>query len=48
MQLEILEPSFSVIKLQADKSIPDWALSGEWFSVTRTDEELLLSVHPLC
>ncbi|MDQ6418451.1 ACT domain-containing protein [Paenibacillus sp. LHD-117] len=40
MILEIMEPSLSVLKLNANETIPNWALNSTWFSITRTSEEL--------
>jgi hypothetical protein len=36
----MLPDLFAVCRLNADAPIPDWALMGDFFSVTRTDDEL--------
>lgn len=40
MNLHILEPTLSVVKLPITIPIPSWALQSDFFSITRTDEEL--------
>lgn len=40
MNLVILETIFSVVKLPSTEEIPSWAGKGEFFSITRTNEEL--------
>ncbi|SER19784.1 hypothetical protein SAMN04487944_101605 [Gracilibacillus ureilyticus] len=40
MQLKILPSAFSVIKLDPAEAIPSWAVSDEFVSITKTDEEL--------
>lgn len=40
MNLVILETLFSVVKLPSTEEIPSWAGKGEFFSITRTNEEL--------
>jgi hypothetical protein len=38
--LVILRDLFAVCRLRADENIPGWALSGSFFSLTRTPDEL--------
>ncbi|AJY73989.1 ACT domain-containing protein [Paenibacillus beijingensis] len=40
MNLSILDTSFSVIKLPQTEGVPSWAIKGEFFSITHTNEEL--------
>ncbi|WP_139996539.1 ACT domain-containing protein [Paenibacillus paridis] len=40
MNLVILDTQFSVVKLSPTEAIPSWAGKGEFFSITRTNEEL--------
>jgi len=40
LTLTILKPTFAVSKLDKRIPIPNWASSGDWWSVTRTDDEL--------
>ena len=40
MKLKILDSTFSVMKFPPAETIPLWALNGDVFSITRTDEEL--------
>ena len=40
LKLSLLPELLAVCRLGPDASIPDWALSGGFFSVTRTGEEL--------
>lgn len=40
MNLVVLDTIFSVVKLAPAEAIPSWASIGEWFSITRTSEEL--------
>lgn len=40
LNLSILQETLAICKLKNDAQIPDWALSGSFFSVTRTAEEL--------
>jgi uncharacterized protein len=42
LQLFLLKGAFSVVQLDAHASIPTWALSGEFFALSRTSEELSL------
>jgi hypothetical protein len=38
--LRALPERFAVCRLKRDSALPDWALRGGFFSVTRTDDEL--------
>jgi len=38
--LSLLPNQYVILKLAADAKIPAWATNGEYFSVTRTSEEL--------
>ena len=39
-QLSILPGSFAIVRLAADAPLPSWASAGDFFSVTRTSDEL--------
>lgn len=39
-QLTILPGSFAIVRLAADAPLPSWASAGDFFSVTRTSDEL--------
>jgi uncharacterized protein len=38
--IRLLEGCFGICRLHPAQSIPDWALSSEFFSITKTPEEL--------
>jgi uncharacterized protein len=40
LDLEILQPNFSICQLESDAAMPGWAESGELIAITRTTEEL--------
>ena len=40
MLLHLLPQSLAVTRLAPDQPIPDWAFSGTFFSVTKTEDEL--------
>jgi uncharacterized protein len=40
LNLSLLEGRFVVVQLEPSASIPAWALEGEFFTVSRTSEEL--------
>lgn len=40
VSLAVLPGRFAVCRLSANEPLPAWAVSGSWFSVTRTSEEL--------
>jgi hypothetical protein len=42
LTLSLLADNFSICRLGPEESIPPWALAGEFFSITRTKEELSL------
>lgn len=48
MKLSILNDSFSVVKLPPTADIPAWAMHGEFFSITRTAEELSIVCPSAC
>ena len=39
-QLTALPGSFAIVRLAADAPLPSWASAGDFFSVTRTSDEL--------
>lgn len=45
LTLSILSEKFGICHLAAKSSIPDWATTGEFFSITRTNQELSI-VYP--
>jgi hypothetical protein len=42
LTLSLLSETFAICRLGPEADIPPWALDGEFFSVTRTQEELSL------
>jgi hypothetical protein len=40
LNLSVLQEAFAVCRLKNDAQIPDWALLGSFFSITRTAREL--------
>jgi uncharacterized protein len=38
--LSVLRKSFAICKLAAEELVPEWATKGQFFSVTRTTDEL--------
>ncbi len=40
LELVLLQESFGVCRLESSSRIPEWALRGEFFSITRTNQEL--------
>lgn len=40
LKMKLIEEKLSVCRLQRDMQIPAWALSGQFFSITKTHEEL--------
>jgi hypothetical protein len=42
LTLSLLSDTFAICRLGPEAEIPSWALEGEFFSVTRTREELSL------
>ena len=42
LTLSLLADTFSICRLGPEAEIPSWALAGDFFSVTRTKEELSL------
>jgi hypothetical protein len=45
LNLSLLSKSFVICRLAAGAPIPAWATSGDFFSITRTSEELSLVVE---
>ena len=37
---QVLPGRFSVLRFEPDSPIPEWATSGDFFSITKTDDEL--------
>jgi len=42
LTLSLLSGIFSICRLEPEADIPSWALAGEFFSITRTREEISL------
>jgi hypothetical protein len=42
LTLSLLSDTFAICRLEPEAGIPSWALAGDFFSVTRTKEELSL------
>ena len=42
LALSLLSDTFAICRLGPEANIPSWALAGDFFSVTRTKEELSL------
>ena len=42
LDLSLLSETFAICRLGPEAEIPSWALEGDFFSVTRTQEELSL------
>jgi hypothetical protein len=40
LTLSVLGETFAICKLDRDDRIPDWALTGDFISITRTPDEL--------
>lgn len=40
LTLKLLNDTYGVCRLQKDSQIPSWAFDGEFFSITKTDDEL--------
>jgi hypothetical protein len=40
MKLNVLVELFSVCRMEATSSIPEWAMKGSFYSLTKTSEEL--------
>lgn len=45
LTLSLLPEKLAICHLAAKSPVPDWAISGEFFSITRTDQELSI-VYP--
>ena len=48
MRLSLLPQTLAVMRLDPETPIPKWALRGEFFSVTRTDDELSIFCDSAC
>jgi hypothetical protein len=44
LTLSVVEGQYAIAKLAPDSAIPDWAMCGPFFSVTRSTDELSLVV----
>jgi hypothetical protein len=42
LTLSLLSDTFAICRLEPEAEIPSWALAGDFFSITRTKEELSL------
>ena len=42
LTLSLLSDTFAICRLEPDADIPSWALAGDFYSITRTVEELSL------
>lgn len=40
LTLRLLKDAYGVCRLQKDSQIPSWAFDGEFYSITKTDDEL--------
>src|ERR1700757_4811641 len=40
MKLSLLTPTFAICRLDPQDAIPVWALTGSFFTISKTDEEL--------
>lgn len=47
LRLDILPGLYGVVKLAPQQAIPDWATLGDFFSITRTADELSLVCRQL-
>ena len=43
-ELSLLAETFTICHLAADAAVPEWATQGQFFSITRTSEELSVIV----
>jgi hypothetical protein len=39
-ELSLLAETFTICHLAADAAVPEWAMQGQFFSITRTSDEL--------
>jgi len=44
-ELSLLAETFTICHLAADAAVPEWATQGQFFSITRTSEELSVIVE---
>lgn len=40
LNMKLLDGKYGVCRLSADEAVPAWALKGEFFSITKTEDEL--------
>ena len=40
LRLAVLDTHLAICRLEPDQGVPGWAMRGDWFSVTKTDDEL--------
>lgn len=40
LTLKLLKEKYGVVRLEKDDSIPTWAFAGEFYSITKTEDEL--------
>lgn len=45
LTLSILPDTLAICRLRKNATIPDWAVSGEFFSITKTADELSIVCH---
>lgn len=40
LKMRVLKDNFAIVKYSPNTVVPKWVFSEEWYSITRTDEEL--------
>ena len=40
LNMKLLEGKYGVCRLSTDEAVPVWAFKGEFFSITKTEDEL--------
>ena len=40
LNMKLLEGKYGVCRLSTDEAVPSWAFKGEFFSITKTEDEL--------
>ncbi len=45
LEIKLIEGNFAICKLEANEKIPEWIASDNFFSITRTSEELSIVCH---
>ncbi len=48
MRLRLLPQTLAVLRLDPQTPIPEWAFQGDFFSITRTDDELSIFCDCAC